>query len=61
VARLCYFTWTRNDGVELYQLQLVTIAGTNGYVVTGTTAASSPNLQSEVQLLATILAGFRPK
>jgi len=61
VARLRYFTWTRNDGVELYQLQLVTIAGTNGYVVTGTTAASSPNLQSEVQLLATILAGFRPK
>jgi hypothetical protein len=61
VAWLRYFTWTRNDGVELYQMQLVTIAGTNGYVVTGTTAASSPNLQSEVQLLATILAGFRPR
>jgi hypothetical protein len=60
-ARLRYFTWRRNDGLELYQIQLVTIAGTHGYVVTGTTAASSANLQGEVQLLASILVGFRPR
>jgi len=61
VATLRYFTWRRNDGVELYQIQLVTVAGTQGYVVTGTTAASSSNLQAEVQLLTSILVGFRPK
>lgn len=61
VATLRYFTWRRNDGVELYQIQLVTVAGTQGYVVTGTTAASSPNLQAELQLLTSILVGFRPR
>jgi hypothetical protein len=60
-ARLRYYTWRRNDGLDLYQIQLVTIAGTQGYVVTGTTAASSANLETEVQLLASILVSFRPK
>jgi hypothetical protein len=60
-ARLRYYTWRRNDGVDLYQIQLVTIARTQGYVVTGTTAASSATLETDVQLLASILVSFRPK
>lgn len=60
-ALLRYFTWRRNDGVELYQLQLVTVAGTQGYVVTGTTATSSMKLQDEAHLLSIILASFRPR
>ncbi len=60
-ALLRYFTWKRNDGVELYQMQLVTVASTQGYVVTGTTATSSSRLQDEAQLLVSILASFRPR
>lgn len=56
-----YYTWKRNDGMELYQLQLVTIAGTRGYVVTGTTATSSTRLPDETKLLVSILLTFRPQ
>ncbi len=56
---LRYYSWKRNDEVELYQVQLLTVVGTRGYVVTGTTAAHSPNLNSEAQLLARIVMTFR--
>lgn len=60
-AVLRYYTWKRNDGVELYQMQLVTIAANRGYVVTGTTAAASARLPDEVKLLFSILITFRPR
>lgn len=60
-ALLRYFTWKRNDGVELYQMQLVTVSDAQGYVVTGTTATSSAKLADDAQLLASILASFRPR
>lgn len=56
-----YYTWKRGDGVELYQLQLVTLAGTRGYVVTGTTTTASTRLADEAKLLVSILLTFRPK
>ena len=55
-----YYTWVRGDGVELYQVQLAAIAGSRGYVVTGTTAAASRRLAEEARLLASILLTFRP-
>ncbi|MDR7471449.1 MAG: DcrB-related protein [Armatimonadota bacterium] len=55
-----YYTWIRGDGVELYQMQLAAIAGTRGYVVTGTTAAASRRLAEEARLLVSILLTFRP-
>jgi hypothetical protein len=60
-ALIRYYTWTMGDGTELYQMQLVTIAGTHAYVVTGTTSKSSSKLADEAQLLATILLTFRPR
>ena len=56
-----YYTWKRNDGVELYQIQLVTVAGSRGYVVTGTTTTASTRLADEAKLLVSILLTFRPK
>ncbi|HTE03614.1 MAG TPA: DcrB-related protein [bacterium] len=56
-----YYTWKRGDGVELYQLQLVTLAGSRGYVVTGTTTTASTRLADEAKLLVSILLTFRPK
>lgn len=56
-----YYTWKRNDGVELYQIQLMVVAGGRGYVVTGTTGAASRRLQDEAQLLVGILVTFRPR
>src|SRR5207245_11362520 len=56
-----YYTWKRGDGVELYQLQLVTLAGSRGYVVTGTTTTASTRLANEAKLLVSILLTFRPK
>src|SRR2546428_6851070 len=56
-----YYTWKRNDGVELYQMQLVTVAGRRGYVVTGTTTTASTRLADEANLLVSILLTFRPK
>ena len=58
-ALIRYYTWT-NGGTELYQMQLVTIAGTHAYVVTGTTAKASTKLADELQLLVRILLTFRP-
>lgn len=60
-AVLRYYTWKRNDGVELYQMQLVTVAGTRGYVVTGTTSTASTRLADEAKLLASIVSTFRPR
>lgn len=60
-AILRYYTWKRNDGVELYQIQLMVVAGGRGYVVTGTTGAASRRLQDEAQLLVGILVTFRPR
>lgn len=56
-----YYTWKRGDGVELYQMQLVTLAGNRGYVVTGTTTTASSHLADEAKLLVSILLTFRPK
>jgi hypothetical protein len=60
-AIIRYYTWKRNDGVELYQMQLVTVVGTRGYVVTGTTSTSSARLADETSLLASILMTFQPQ
>jgi hypothetical protein len=59
-ALIRYYIWTSGDGIELYQMQLVTIAGTHAYVVTGTTAKASTKLADELQLLVSILLTFRP-
>ncbi|HEX4841744.1 MAG TPA: DcrB-related protein [bacterium] len=59
-ALIRYYIWTMGDGTELYQMQLVTIAGTHAYVVTGTTAKASTKLADELQLLVSILLTFRP-
>jgi hypothetical protein len=59
-ALIRYYVWTMGDGTELYQMQLVTIAGTHAYVVTGTTAKASTKLVDELQLLVSILLTFRP-
>lgn len=60
-ATLRYYTWKRGDGVKLYQIQLVTVTGSHGYVVTGTTTASSTRLLDDAKLLTSILVTFRPQ
>lgn len=55
-----YYTWKRNDGLELYQIQLYILADERAYVVTGTTATKSVALQQEVGLLLRIIQTFRP-
>lgn len=59
-AILRYFTWKRNDGLLIYQMQLFTFAGRRAFVVTGTTLATSPTLERVVGLLQRILLTFRP-
>ena len=59
-AILRYYTWKRNDGLELYQMQLYVVAGERGYVVTGTTSTQSSALQREASLLLRIVQTFRP-
>lgn len=58
-ALLRYFTWKRNDGVEIYQMQLNVVSRGRAYVVTGTTTTQSAQLQQEADLLARILQTFR--
>ena len=60
-AVLRQYTWKRTDGIELFQLQLLTIDTTRGYVVTGTTLAGSSHLKGETKALATIMLTFRPR
>lgn len=60
-ALLRYFTWRRNDGVELYQMQLNVVSRGRAYVVTGTTSAQSTQLQQEADLLVRILQTFRTR
>jgi len=55
-----YYTWKRNDGLELYQMQLYLVASARAYVITGTTATRSGQLQREVGLLQQIIQTFRP-
>lgn len=58
-ALLRYFTWNRNDGVEIYQMQLNVVSRGRAYVVTGTTTTRSSQLQQEADLLVRILHTFR--
>jgi hypothetical protein len=58
-AILRYFTWRRNDGVEIYQMQLFTYAGRRAYVVTGTTLATSPTIEQDAGLLQRVVTTFR--
>jgi predicted Zn-dependent protease len=60
-AVIRYYIWKRDDGVERYQMQLVTIAGTQAYTVTGTTSTASARLADETKLLVSILLTFRPR
>lgn len=60
-AMLRQYTWKTNNGVEIYQLQLVTVDRTRGFIATGTTGAASGQLEDEAKLLATILMTFRPR
>lgn len=59
-AILRYYTWKRNDGLEIYQIQLYILIPERAYVVTGTTATKSVALQQEVGLLLRIIQTFRP-
>jgi hypothetical protein len=58
-AILRYFTWRRNDGLEIYQMQLFTYAGRRAYVVTGTTLATSPTIEQDAGLLQRVVTTFR--
>lgn len=60
-ALLRYFTWRRNDGLELYQMQLNVVSNGRAYVVTGTTLTQSAQLEQEAELLVRILQTFRPR
>jgi hypothetical protein len=60
-AILRYFTWNRNDGLMIYQMELFTYAGRRAYVVTGTALASSPAIAQEAGTLQRIVASFRVK
>lgn len=60
-ALLRYFTWRRNDGLELYQMQLNVVSKGRAYVVTGTTSAQSAQLEQEADLLVRILQTFRTR
>jgi hypothetical protein len=59
-AVLRYFTWKRNDGLGIYQMQLYMVAGRRAYVVTATTTTSSPSLEQEAALLRSIMLTFNP-
>jgi hypothetical protein len=59
-AILRYYTWKRNDGVGIYQMQLYTLAGRRAYVVTATTITTSLNLAQEAALLRRIMLTFKP-
>lgn len=58
-AILRYFTWKRNDGLLIYQMQLFTYAGRRAYVVTATTRATSPTIAQEAGILQRIVASSR--
>lgn len=58
-ARLHFYTWTPTPAAPLYQIQLVTVAGSTGYAVTATTPVASPRLTEDLALLMRILATFR--
>jgi hypothetical protein len=58
-AILRYFTWRRNDGLEIYQMQLFTYASQRAYVVTGTTLATSPSIAQDAGLLQRVVTTFR--
>src|SRR5207245_9151851 len=56
-----YYTWKPGDGVEPSQLLLVTLAGSRGYVVTGTTTTASPRLWNVSTLLVSNPLTFLPQ
>jgi len=60
-ALLRYFTWRRNDGLELYQMQLNVVSRGRAYIVTGTTSTQSAQLEHEAELLVRILQTFRTR
>lgn len=60
-AFLRYFTWKRNDGFLIYQMQLFTCAGRRAHVVTGTTLATSPTIAQEAGILQRIASPFPVK
>lgn len=55
------YTWKLNNGIEITQLQLVTVDGNRGFVVTGTTSTASTKLPDETKLLGRILVSFQPR
>ena len=59
-AILRYFTWKRNDGLGIYQMQLYTLVGRRAYVVTATTTTTSPKLEQDAALLRRIMLTFTP-
>lgn len=59
-AILRYFTWKRNDGLGIYQMQLYTLVGRRAYVVTATTTTNSPTLAQDAALLRRIMLTFKP-
>ena len=59
-AILRYYTWRRNDGLGIYQMQLYTLAGRRAYVVTATTTTTSPTLEQDAALLRRIMLTFTP-
>ena len=59
-AILRYYTWKRNDGLGIYQMQLYTLVGRRAYVVTATTTTTSPRIEQDAALLRRIMLTFTP-
>jgi len=55
-----YYTWDRNDGVGLYQVQAYLTVNQTGFVVTGTTGNIPDRIRRDVPLLVQIINTFRP-
>jgi len=55
-----YYTWDRNDGVGLYQVQMYLTVSRTGFVVTGTTVNTPARIRRDVPLLVQIINTFRP-
>jgi len=53
-------TWRWNQ-LEVFQVELLAVLGSRGFVVTGTTFSSSAHLHDETQLLLSIIRTFRPR
>jgi hypothetical protein len=59
-ALLTYVSRRTAQGLDLYQMLLITIHYRRGYAIVGSTASTSTKIAAETQLLQRILLTFRP-